>query len=378
MIYLDYAATTPISQKALQVYNQVAQDYFANASSLHDLGTEANELLQACREQLARFINGEERGIYFTSGGSESNYLALRSLAKANRHKGKHIITTSVEHPSLLNSCKTLVEEGYELSILPVNQYGQVELRDLIATIRKDTILVSICHANSETGTIQPLEQIGAFLKEQGIIFHSDCVQSFGKIPIDVKKYQLDSISISGHKVYGPKGVGAVYISPHVRWQAVIPGSSHERGFRPGTLNVPGIASFVAASDEVMATMEREAERALQLKEKLVQALKDIFPNLVVEGHPEERLPHHLGFRIPGMDGQYALLELNRLGIAISSGSACQVGLKQPSPTLLAMGRSQEEAYQFIRLTLGRPTTETEINQTIHAFRALAKQYFSV
>lgn len=378
MIYLDYAATTPISDKALDMYNQVSKNYFGNPNSLHDIGTTAADILNTCREELASLFHGEARGVYFTSGGSDSNYLAIQSLVKGYTHNGKHIITTEVEHSSVSNTFKYLEEAGYVTTYLPVNEYGQVAIEDVKNAVRDDTILVSICHANSEIGTIQPIEEIGAFLYEQKIIFHSDCVQSFGKIPLDIKKAKLDSISISSHKIYGPKGVGASFISPTVAWKGLIPQTTHEKGFRPGTVNVPGIAAFVTAAQEIHATMGSEAKRYRGLSEKLVIEIKDVFPAIVVEGHPLHRLPHHLGLRIPGMEGQYALLELNRQGIAISTGTACQLGQQNPSKTLLAIGRSKQEAYEFIRITLGHLTTEKDIEETIQAFYKILENYFSL
>lgn len=376
MIYLDYSATTPTSDHALHIYNEVARNYFGNPSSLHDIGSMADQLLQTCREELASCIHGEGRGIYFTGGGSESNYLAIRSLVKAHEHKGKHLITSSVEHASVLYTFKLLEEEGFDVTYLPVNSYGEVLLDDLQDALTGQTILVSITHANSEIGTIQPIEAIGDLLERKKIVFHSDCVQSFGKLPIDVKKAKLSSISISSHKVYGPKGVGACFISPDVKWKETLPHTTHEKGFRQGTVNLPGIAAFITAAQEVVAHIEAEAERCRKLTQRLLQGVRGHGWRIVLEGHPERRLPHHLGLRLPGMEGQYAMLELNRYGIAISTGTACLASQQGPSSTMLAIAKTNMEANEFIRITVGQPTTESDIERTIQVLHQVLTHYF--
>lgn len=377
MIYLDYSATTPISEQALHILNEVSKQYFGNPSSMHDIGSKANHLLSTCRNELASCFNGEGRGIYFTGGGSDSNHLAISSLARGNQHKGKHIITSRVEHASVLNTCQSLEEEGFKVTYLPVNEYGQISIETLKAACQSDTILVSITHASSEIGTIQPIEGISQFLNTKGIIFHSDCVQTFGKIPIDVKKAKLDSISISSHKVYGPKGVGACYINPELKWKSVIPNTTHEKGFRHGTVNLPGIAGFVTAAKETLQTMDMEMERTRQMTTKLLNGIKEKGWNVVLEGHPITRLPHHLGLRLVGMEGQYAMLELNRKGIAISTGTACLAGENKPSETMQAIGKTFLEANEFIRITVGKLTTDEDIDTVIIAIDNMLSQYFA-
>jgi cysteine desulfurase len=376
MIYLDYSATTPMSENALNIYNEVARNYFGNPSSLHDIGSMADQLLQTCREELASCIQGEGRGIYFTGGGSESNYLAIRSLVKAYKHKGKHLITSPVEHASVLNTFKLLEEEGFRVTYLPVTSYGEVLLKDLKAALTEETILVSITHANSEIGTIQPIEAIGELLQRKKILFHSDCVQSFGKLPINVKKAKLTSISISSHKVYGPKGVGACYISPDAKWKETVPHTTHEKGFRQGTVNLPGIAGFVTAAQEVVTHIEEEAERCRRLTQQLLNGVREHGWKVILEGHPERRLPQHLGLRLPGMEGQYAMLELNRYGIAISTGTACLASQQGPSSTMMAIAKTNKEANEFIRITVGQPTKESDIERTIEVFHQVMTQYF--
>jgi cysteine desulfurase len=375
-IYLDYSATTPISEHALELYNQVAKEYYGNPSSLHDIGSKADSLLNTCREELATCFNGEGRGVYFTGGGSESNYLAIRSMVKAHQHKGKHLITSLVEHSSVLNTFKGLEEEGFLVTYLSVDPYGEVQLSELQKAITDQTILVSITHANSEVGTIQPIEEIGELLSQRKILFHSDCVQSFGKLPIDVKKAKLSSISLSSHKVYGPKGVGACYISPEVTWKGIVPHTTHEKGFRQGTVNLPGVAGFVTAAQDINATLEGEAARCRKLTQQLLLGIRSKGWNVVLEGHPERRLPHHLGLRLVGMEGQYAMLELNRYGIAISTGTACLAGQLGPSETMQAIGKTVMEANEFIRITVGKHTNESDIESTIEVVHKVLTDYF--
>lgn len=377
MIYLDYAATTPISEHALEVYQQTARRFYGNPSSLHDIGGQAQQLLEACRSSLAAMIQGEAKGVYFTSGGSEANYLAIRSLVKGNEDRGKHLITTKVEHPSVLQTFALLEEEGYDVSYLPVDAYGKIELDQLEEMLTEETILVSVCHANSEIGTIQPIEAIGSLLADKKIIFHSDCVQSFGKLPIDVQRAKLDSISMSSHKIYGPKGVGACYVAPEAAWKSMLPQTTQEKGFRQGTVNLPGIAGFVSAAEEAISALEIEQASMKHLTNLMLTGLKDLPWDIRLEGHPTERLPHHLGLRIVGMEGQYALLECNRYGIAISTGTACLAEQQEPSETMKAIGKSAAEAHEFIRLTLGRETTEEQVYQTVQTLDRICTEYFA-
>jgi cysteine desulfurase len=373
MIYLDYAATTPIREEALHIFNEASLKYFGNPSSLHDIGSESNQLLEMCRKDLADKINAEADGIYFTSGGSESNILAIRSLVSAHKNKGNHLITTATEHSSVFHLFKQLETEGFTVSYLSVDKYGQIKLDELKEVITKNTILASIHHANSEIGTIQPIEQIGKLLRDNGVIFHSDCVQTFGKIPIDVKSACIDSLSISSHKIYGPKGVGACYINPSIIWKMQLPNTSHEKGFRPGTVNVPGIAAFTTAAGLICNEMEGNTKKNVSLRGKFLDGLQGINHNITVEGHLVNQLPHIIGLSIEGTQGQYIMLECNRYGIAISTGSACQVGQQSPSKTMLAIGKSHDEAKQLIRLSLGKSTDASHIDKVIEVLKTITK-----
>ncbi|MDD1368971.1 IscS subfamily cysteine desulfurase [Bacillus sp. MHSD_36] len=374
MIYLDYAATTPMSAEALQTYMKAASQYFGNEQSLHDIGGTASSLLQVCRKTFADMIGGKEQGIFFTSGGSESNYLAIQSLLNA-RNK-KHIITTPMEHASIRSYFQSLQSEGYTITEIPVDTDGLIHLDDLETAITENTVLASIQHGNSEIGTIQNIAEIGALLKKYNVLFHSDCVQTFGKLPINVFEMGIDSLSVSAHKIYGPKGVGACYINPQVRWTQIFPGTSHEKGFRPGTVNVPGIASFLTAAENILKNQQEESLRFKELRSHFLEGLQALPLEIEVEGHSTSCLPHIIGVTIKGIEGQYTMLECNRRGIAISTGSACQVGKQEPSKTMLAIGKTYEEAKQYVRFSFGQQTTKDQIDTTIHALHTIGNQFY--
>jgi len=375
MIYLDYAATTPMSDEAIEVFVKTAKHFYGNPSSLHDIGSGAANILEAARKEIAKLLHGEKDGVYFTSGGSESNILALQSLLDACREKGSHVISTKCEHSSVYNLLQKLEQQGFAVTYLPVDANGTVDIAELEKAIRPDTILASIQYVNSEIGTIQPIERIGEILHERNVLFHCDAVQAFGKLPIDVKRLHIDALSVSSHKIYGPKGVGAVYLNPRRKWKAQIPGTTHEKGFRPGTVNVPGIAAFAVAAQAIHQAMDKETERLHALRNELFRHLREI-PQVVLESDPERTLPNIAGLRIAGMEGQYAMLECNRHGLAISTGSACSVGSQKPSRTMKALGRTDEEAKEFIRLSFGKSTTREEILQAAAILRKITEAYF--
>lgn len=371
MIYLDYAATTPISAESLDVYNQMATKYFGNASSLHDMGTKAEQALLWCREKLANIINGQSEGVYFTSGGSEANHLAIRSLIKGNKSKGKHIITTEVEHASLYELFKQLEKEGYDVTFLKVDQHGQIQLEELKQSIRNDTILASIQHANSETGVMQPIKEIGEDLQKKNVIFHTDAVQTFTKFPIDVDACHVDSLSIASHKIYGPKGLGACYIRPGIRWKSVQEGATHESGFRMGTVDVPGVVAFATAAEINEKIAHNEYKRMRQLRDFFIEQVSTVIKGIQIEGHTNQQLPGIIGLTSDRVQGQHIMLECNRHGIAISTGSACRVGETEPSRTMLAMGKTKDIANSFFRLSFGKQTTKEELNQTIQVLHGI-------
>ena len=382
MIYLDYAATTPMSDKAIDTYGRVATAYYGNASSIHDPGSSALKIVDTCRDKLASFINAAPRGIYFAGSGSEANSLAVRSLARGLKEKGggNHIISTPVEHSCISNTLKSLEKEGYDISYVPVNEHGRVDPQALSEHIRPDTVLATIQHANSEIGTIQDLETIGRLLHRHDVTFHSDCVQSFGKIAIDVEALHLDALSVSAHKIYGPKGVGMTYIHPSLAWKPDLPGTTQQKGFREGTLDTPGIAAFLSAAEEMMGRREEEAMRERALRDRLINLLQELPFDLSIEGPDgkDKVLPNIVGLRIHGMEGQYAMLECNRHGLAISTGSACTAGLDKPPATMKAMGRGEQESREFIRLSLGKETHEEDIDRAAEILQTVLADHFEM
>lgn len=368
MIYLDHSATTPMSETALLAYSEASRMYYGNESSLHDAGDRAHQLLRYNKEKLAQFINGEPDGFYFTHGGSDSNILAILSLAYGNKHRGKHIITSPLEHPSVYQALDRLRDEGFIVEEVKVNQNGEISLQSLKELLRSDTILITICHAPSETGVIQPLQAI-AYVLPKHIVFHTDAVQSFGKIPINIQQLGVDAMSLSAHKVYGPKNAGAVYIDPHISWRSIYDNVTHQHGFKPGTVDVPGITAFVAAANELHENLTERANMWTEMRKDFIQQLKkDIF---VPIGDQENRLPHHIAMRARGFEGQWIMLECNRRGIAISSGSACKQSLSAPPKSLLAMGLAPEESHGLFRISFGKGTTTAQLEETAKALNEI-------
>ncbi|MEQ8524207.1 IscS subfamily cysteine desulfurase [Gracilimonas sp.] len=376
MIYLDHAATTPISDKALEVYVNVSKHYFGNASSMHDGGSSAKQILEASAKTLASTINARPKDVFFTSGATEASFLAIYSLLNSLGDRSGHIITTPIEHSSIRNLFIKLKEEGYEVSEVPVNTFGEVDFEELKDLVREGTVLASIQHVNSEIGTIQNLEKIGAFLHKKSIMLHSDCVQSYGRIPIDIQKLNVDAISLSSHKIYGPKGCGAVWMNPKVDWKPVFPDSDNQKKFKPGTSDVPAIASFATAAKLITQQMDKEQQRIQQFREEILSELKKLEFEVVVEEHPSQKVPNILGLRFPGMEGQFFMLECSQSGLAISTGSACQVGSEKPNKTMTAIGKDEQEAREFVRLSFGKENQTEQIPQIIEKMSGILKRHF--
>ena len=377
MIYLDYAATTPMSDTALQVYTQVSKQYFGNASSLHDTGSSASNILEASRRTIADILHADLRHIYFTSGGSESNFLAILSLIEGNKAHGKHLITTQIEHSSVRNVFKMLEADGYEVTWLPVDKSGIVDLDALKKSIRPDTILASIQHANSEVGTIQPISHIADILNNTATKLHVDCVQTFGKLPIDVQLFGADAITFSSHKVYGPKGVGGAWLHPKSNWRPVIPNIHHESGFVQGTSNVAGVAGFAAATKQLYHDRDTLMVHFNDIRSYTLTRLKELKYEVIQEGNLNSGMPNILGLRVPGIEGQFLMLECSQAGVAIATGSACTAGSEEPSATMMATGKSRQEAREFIRLSFGKMTSKEEIDQTINKIDVILARHFS-
>jgi cysteine desulfurase len=364
MIYLDNAATTPVRKEVLEEMTPYFSKKYGNASSLYSLGREANKALQEARTRVADVINAMPEEIYFTSGGSEADNTALKGIAFANKDKGNHIIVSSIEHDAVLNTCKFLGENGFEVTYLPVDKYGFVNCEGIERAITKKTILISVMHANNEIGTIEPIANIGSLAQEKGVYFHTDAVQTFGKLPIDVEKMGIDMLSASSHKAYGPKGVGALYVKKGIEIQPLIHGGGHENGLRSGTENVAGIVGFGKAAE--LAENERavEAGREIKLRDKLIKGTLKI-KNSYLNGHPTIRLPNNANFSFKFIEGEGLILDLDSYGIAASTGSACSSKTLEPSHVLLAIGLKHEEAHGSLRLTIGRETTDKGINYVL-------------
>ncbi|MBI5417149.1 cysteine desulfurase NifS [Candidatus Poribacteria bacterium] len=373
-IYLDHNATTQVSQEVLDAMYPYFRDFFGNASSIHSFGQEAKKALEKARENVASLINCELNEIVFTSGGTEADNLSVFGIVRANRKIGNHIITSQIEHHAVLNPCKMLEQEGYEITYLPVDNYGIVNLDELKAAIKNNTILISIMAANNEIGTIEPIEEIGKIAKEHGIVFHTDAVQAIGKIPIDVKKINVDLISMSGHKLYGPKGVGALYIRTGTKISPVQYGGHHEHNYRAGTENISGIAGFGKACELAKKNMENENAHLLFLREKLYAGIAKNIQDVYVNGHPAKRLSGTLSVCFKYIEGESILLNLDHEGIAASSGSACTSGSMNPSHVLLAIGVSPDIAHGSIRFSLGRDTSEEEIDYVINILPSIIEK----
>jgi cysteine desulfurase len=376
MIYLDYAASAPMCEPALEAMHKLNTDIYGNSSSLHDAGEMANRILEYSREQLAHFIGGEAKGLYFTSGGSESNWLAIYSLLLGLPSNKRHFVTTNLEHPSVRNTAEYVKRMGYEVSFVSPDSNGLVTNERLLDALRPDTGLVSIQHANSETGVIQPLEELSHVIRSRGILFHTDAVQTFGKLPLNVNQLGVDAVSLSSHKVYGPKGIGAVYIRPDVYWRPVFPNTTHENGFRPGTVNIPGAGAFSAAAEWTISQMDQLSIKFDHLRNKLLHdtntqrlSLEPILPH-----SSAKVLPNIFGCFFPPYEGQYVMLECNRRGICLSTGTACSVTKQDPSEALSSIGYKAEKARQFIRISFGYETTDDQISSFIHVLKQLQNQ----
>lgn len=361
-IYFDHSATTPVDKEVAALVLEYMTDKFGNASSVHSFGRETRKAVDESREKVAALINAAPNEIFFTSGGTESDNLALKGVAYANRKKGNHIITSSIEHHAISHSCEQLEKEGFTTTYLPVDEYGMINLDDLRAAITDQTILISIMFANNEVGTIQPIKEIGEIAREKGIYFHTDAVQAVGNIPIDVKEMKIDLLTMSGHKFHAPKGTGALYIRRGVRVTAIQHGGGHERNMRAGTENVPGIVGLGKAAEIAKNEMDKKIAHLTALRDKLISGVMEKIPYTKLNGHPTQRMPGNANFSFHYIEGESLLLNLDMRGIAASSGSACTSGSLDPSHVLLAMGLSHEVAHGSLRLTLGKGNTIEEID----------------
>jgi cysteine desulfurase len=364
-IYLDHAATTPVAPEVIEAMLPYLREFWGNPSSIHGFGRQAAEGVQQGRESVAKLLGCTPNEIIFTSGGTEADNLAIFGAALAKESKGKHIITSAIEHHAVSHSTEVLDKRGWEVTYLPVDAGGRVNPDDVRAAIRPDTVLVTIMHANNEVGTVQPITEIGAICREAGVWFHTDAVQSVGHIPTLVDDLNVDMLSLSGHKLYGPKGVGALYVRKGVRPKPLIYGGGHERNMRSGTENVPGIVALGRAAELALVEMESEAARQSTLRDTLIDGILARIPESFATGSREYRLPNNASVSIKYIEGEAQLLRLDAVGIAASSGSACTSGSLDPSHVLLAMGIPVEFAHGSLRFSLGRGTTEAEIDYVL-------------
>ena len=368
-IYADNAATTRMSQAAIDTMLDCMNNVYGNPSSLYTLGQKAKERLEETREEIAKIINAESREIIFTSGGSEADNQAIISAANIGRKKGKtHIISTAFEHHAVLHTLKKLEKQGFEITLLPVHENGVVDVKELEAAIKDDTILVTVMTVNNEIGTIQPIAEIGAVCRAKGVIFHTDAVQAVGHLPIDVKAQQIDMLSASAHKFHGPKGVGFLYAKKGVVLSNIIEGGAQERGKRAGTENVAGIAAMATALKESVANMEGDKERLTKVRDYLIRGLSEI-PHSALNGDPKQRIYSNINFCFEGIEGESLLILLDRKGISASSGSACTSGSLDPSHVLLAIGRIHDVAHGSLRLSLEENATTEEADYIIEVVK---------
>lgn len=362
-VYADHGSACPVEEDVIQVINHYMREDFGNPSSTHMHGQKAKAVLHDSRAKVGELINAEQPDeIIFTSGSTESNNLALRGVAQRNKNKGKHIIISAIEHISIINIAKELTKQGFEVTKIPVNSEGLVSPADVEAAIRDDTILVSIMHANTEIGTIQPIEEIGRITSEKDIYFHTDATASAGKIPIDVQQSHIDLLTLSSNDLYGPKGTGALYIRSGTRIKPLIIGGGQERGLRSGSENIPNIAGMAKACEVARKTMNTESRREEKLRDKLIDGVLTSIDNAYLTGHRTKRLPNNASFRFDYIEGESIILSLDMVGIAAASGSACTSKTLEPSHTLLALGLKHEQAHGSLLFTLGRGNTEEHID----------------
>ncbi len=364
-VYLDNAATTALSPRVLEAMLPYFTQYYGNPSSVHAFGREAKQGLDKARDQVAKALHCEPSEVIFTGCGTESDNTVLLGVAQRYGDKGKHIITTNVEHHAILHTCEYLEKQGYSVTYLPVDQDGLVTAEQVAAAIRPDTILVSIMFANNEVGTIMPIQEIGAVCKEKGVLFHTDAVQAVGHIPVDVQAMHIDMLSLSAHKFHGPKGVGALYCRKGIRLPSYIMGGAQEKGRRAGTENVAGIVGLGAAIQLATEQLEENRAKMTALRDRLMTGIQARISEVKLNGHPTNRLPNNVNFSFKYIEGESILLMLDMNGIAASSGSACTSGSLDPSHVLLALGLPHEIAHGSVRLTLGDETTEEDIDYTI-------------
>lgn len=372
MIYLDNAATTRTAPEAVEAMLPYFTEYYGNAGGIYRLAGESRKALLQARETIAKTLGAQTNEIFFTAGGSESDNWALKAVFEAYRSKGRHIITSKIEHHAVLHTCAYLEEMGAEVTYLDVDAEGIVDVEQLKRAVRPDTILISVMYANNEVGTIQPVREIGEIAARHGIFFHTDAVQAYGHLPIDVEECHIDLLSASGHKFHGPKGVGFLYVNQKARIRALLHGGQQERGRRAGTENLPGIVGMAAAAQLAYEAMEERNVRETALRDYLINRIEQSVPGAVLNGHRRKRLPNNVNISVEGIEGETMLIMLDLAGICASSGSACTSGSTDPSHVLLAMGMFRERARGALRLTLSEENTREELDVVVEELESIA------
>lgn len=373
-IYLDYGATTPVDKRVIKAMLPYFDKKFGNTMSLHSFGQEAKLALENSRETIANLINAKSNEIIFTSSATESNNLALKGIAFANRKKGNHIIISPIEHPCIIETSKWLEKNGFEINKLSIDKNGLVDIKEIEKLIRKETILVSVMHANNEIGTIQPIKEIGAVCKKKGVYFHTDATQAFGKISIDVNEMNIDMLSASAHKLYGPKGVGCLFVREKTRIEPLLHGGGHEAGLRSATVNVAGIVGFAKAAELCKKEMKKEAKRLQKLRDKLIQGILRSIKDVKLNGHSVKRLPNNINLSFFYVEGESLLIQLDLLGIAVSTGSACSSDKLESSHVLSAIKLKPYQIHGSLRFTLGRWTRESDIDYVLKVLPGIVKK----
>ena len=371
LIYLDNAATTKVDHEVFEAMKPYFEEVYGNASSMYSFAGKARKAVDDAREVIADYLGAKAREIYFTAAGSESDNWALKAVAYANKEKGKHIITSKIEHHAILHTCEYMEKNGFEVTYLDVDEHGLVSIDKLKQAIREDTILISIMFANNEIGTIEPIKEIGAVAHEHGIVFHTDAVQAYGHVPINVDEMNIDLLSASGHKINGPKGIGILYIRDSVKIGAFVHGGAQERGRRAGTHNTPGIVGFAKATELAVQNMEKRASHERELRDYLIDRVLKEIPYSRLNGHPTKRLSNNANFCFRFIEGESLLIMLDQKGICGSSGSACTSGSLDPSHVLLAIGLPHEIAHGSLRLTLSEETTKEDIDYTVDELKQI-------
>lgn len=363
--YLDHAATTPVDDEVLEAMLPFMREKYGSASTLYSIGREAKEAVEAAREKVAALIGSRPDEVYFTGGGSESDNWAIAGVAAAKAGKGNHIITCAIEHHAVLEPCHALEKQGWNVTVLGVDSDGLVDVDELAAAVTHQTVLITIMHANNEIGTIQPVEDIGRIAKDRKIHFHTDTVQTVGHIPVDVESIGCDSLAISAHKLYGPKGVGAMYIRKGARVEKLIRGGGQENNKRAGTHNVAGIVGLGKAAELAMERMDSEAVNTTKLRDALIAGIRQRIPDVRLNGHPTRRLPNNVNFSFDGVEGESMILLMDMQGICVSSGSACTSGSLDPSHVLMALGLKHEQAHGSLRMSLGKDNTTADVEKVL-------------